>query len=170
MHPLSQYLSIELLFAEVFRVYPAFSFLNRECTPDDGQKSYSLQPDMNFEVPAGLPIYIPTYALHQDAEYYPQPEKFDPERFSPENIHRIPKAAYLPFGYGPRKCLAERLAYMTMRVGLFNLLRSHTIEKCTETPDKIKPHNLVVLMVPDKKIYVRFRRDADTREEKEKSC
>lgn len=150
-----------MFFTEIFRLYPAFSFLNRECTPEDGQPTYSLQPHLDLEVPAGLPIYIPTYALHRDEEFYPNPHQFDPERFSAENITRIPKAAYLPFGCGPRKCLAERLAYMVMKVGLFNVLRDHSIENCSKTPSHISPHNLVVLVVPDKKIYVRLRRDVD---------
>lgn len=118
---------------------------------------------MDFDIPAGLPIYIPIYALHRDEKYFPDPEKFDPDRFSAENFARIPKGAYLPFGSGPRQCLAERLAYMVMKVGLFNVLQDYSVEKCEKTPEQVRPHNLVVLMVPDKKIYVRLRKDEDKR-------
>lgn len=140
-------------------MYPAFSFLNRECTPDNGQSTYSLLPEMDFDVPKGLPVYIPIYALHRDEKYFPEPDKIDPHRFSAENIGRIPRGAYLPFGMGPRSCLAERLAYMAMKIGLVNILRQHSIEQCPKTPKEIHPHNLAMLVVPDKKIFVRIRRD-----------
>lgn len=139
-------------------MYPAFSFLSRECTPEKSA-TYSLEPHMNFDVPAGFPIYVPIYALHRDEQYFPSPDKFDPERFSAENVQAIPKGAYLPFGSGPRQCLAERLAYMVMKIGLFNVLRDHTVEKCSKTPEHIQPLKLVMLVVPDKDIYVRLVRD-----------
>lgn len=110
-------------------------------------------------MPAGLPVYIPTYALHRDEDYFPNPLQFDPDRFSAENVSKIPKGAYLPFGNGPRMCLAERLSYMVMKIGLINVLRDFSVERCTKTPREIHPHNLVVLVVPNKKIYVRLRRD-----------
>lgn len=50
---------------------------------------------------------IPIYGLHHDPEYYPEPEKFDPERFSPENKGKINQYVYLPFGAGPRNCIGE---------------------------------------------------------------
>ena len=86
---------------EVFRLYPAFSFLNRVCTPENGQSTYSLRPFMDFDLPEGVPVYIPIYALHRDPAYFSDPLKFDPERFTPENMAKIPKGAYLPFGAGP---------------------------------------------------------------------
>lgn len=151
-----------LFFPEVFRLYPAFSFLSRECTPDNGRASYSLLPEM-AELPKGLPIYIPTYALHRDEAYFPDAEKFRPERFDADDSNNedneIPKGAYLPFGLGPRHCLAQRLAYVVMKIGLVNILRCHHIEKCNETPENISPHNLAVLIVPNKDILVRVKKD-----------
>lgn len=45
--------------------------------------------------------------LHHDPEYYPNPEKFDPERFSEENKSKRPAYTYLPFGDGPRICIGK---------------------------------------------------------------
>ena len=50
---------------------------------------------------------IPTYAFHHDPEFFPDPEKFDPERFSEENKHKINPLAYMPFGAGPRNCIGK---------------------------------------------------------------
>lgn len=137
-------------------MYPAFSFLSRECTPDNGQQSYMME---NFNVPKGMPVFVPIYALHRDEAYFANPDIFDPERFSPDRISAIPKGAYLPFGYGPRQCLAERLSYIVMKVALFSVLRSHSIEKCPRTPKDIRPHNLATLVVPDQQIHIVLRMD-----------
>lgn len=49
----------------------------------------------------GEGISIPVYALHRDAKYFPNPDKFDPERFCDENKHNIKQGTYMPFGIGP---------------------------------------------------------------------
>lgn len=53
----------------------------------------------------GTPVIIPIWGIHYDAQYFPEPEKFDPERFSDDRKNSIPKCAYMPFGEGPRQCL-----------------------------------------------------------------
>lgn len=63
--------------------------------------------DAKFRFEKGVPIWIPIYGLHHDPKYYPDPEKFDPERFSDENKRNIVPGTYLPFGIGPRKCIGK---------------------------------------------------------------
>lgn len=55
----------------------------------------------------GTGIGIPTFAFHRDPQYFPNPDKFDPERFSEENKHKIHPFAYSPFGLGPRNCIGK---------------------------------------------------------------
>ena len=55
----------------------------------------------------GMKILIPVQGLHYDAQYFSNPEKFDPDRFSPENKLNIPSGVYLPFGDGPRNCIGK---------------------------------------------------------------
>jgi cytochrome P450 family 9 len=50
---------------------------------------------------------IPVWALHRDPKYFPNPSKFDPERFSEENKHNILPMTYCPFGLGPRNCIGK---------------------------------------------------------------
>ena len=52
-------------------------------------------------------VIIPIYALHHDPDYYPHPQKFDPERFNEENKRKRHPFVYLPFGAGPRNCLGK---------------------------------------------------------------
>jgi cytochrome P450 family 9 len=60
-----------------------------------------------MEMHPGEALFIPIIGLHRDPSYYPDPERFDPERFSDDNKHNINPLTYLPFGIGPRICIGE---------------------------------------------------------------
>lgn len=62
-----------------------------------------------------------------DPNYFPDPEKFDPDRFSPENKGNIVSGTYLPFGQGPRVCLGKNFVRMETRCYLANFIRSFRI-------------------------------------------
>jgi cytochrome P450 len=53
-----------------------------------------------FTIEKGNIFFVPIQGFHHDPEYYPEPEKFNPDRFSPENRHNIDADTYLPFGLG----------------------------------------------------------------------
>lgn len=53
----------------------------------------------------GSSILIPIYSIHRDPKYFPEPEKFDPERFSVQNKDKFVSDAFMPFGMGPRTCI-----------------------------------------------------------------
>jgi len=59
-------------------------------------------------IPRGAHVLIPIYAILSDPDYFPNPEKFDPERFSTENKSRLHPASHIPFSLGPRGCLGKR--------------------------------------------------------------
>lgn len=68
----------------------------RKCT-----KEYKI-PGTDQVIPEGHNVILPIYSIQHDAEYYPDPEKFDPERFSAENSEGRNPITYLVFGEGPR--------------------------------------------------------------------
>lgn len=74
-------------------------------------KSFTIEPKLPREkavtLDPGTNIWIPTYAMHRDPNYFPEPEKFDPERFNEENKRNIQSFTYLPFGAGPRNCIGK---------------------------------------------------------------
>lgn len=64
-------------------------------------------PGSDITLPKGQRTIISVMGLHYDAEYYPEPHKFQPERFEDEAKQKIPPFAYLPFGDGPRNCIGK---------------------------------------------------------------
>lgn len=90
---------ILIIFAETLRKYPVVPFLNRELIND-----YTFE-NSKIIIPKGLKIWIPVYGIHHDPDIYPNPEKFDPERFSEDKIKKRHPMHYLPFGHGPRNCI-----------------------------------------------------------------
>jgi cytochrome P450 family 6 len=93
------------MFTETLRKYPILPFLERNSCSD-----YELPaPTGNgtITLPAGTGVYIPVLGLHFDATYFPEPQKFDPDRFTEEIKHSRANYAYLPVGEGPRMCLGK---------------------------------------------------------------
>jgi cytochrome P450 family 6 len=87
--------------SETLRKYPPFPMILRKCSRD-----YTI-PDTQITLKKGVNVGIPILGLHNDPKYYPNPEKFDPERFSEENKRSRPAFTWLPFGEGPRLCIGK---------------------------------------------------------------
>lgn len=84
---------------ESLRIYPPVPFISRLITED-------VQYDGKF-VPRGTIMNVEIYDLHRDPEQFPDPERFDPDRFLPEDVQRRSPYAYVPFSAGPRNCIGE---------------------------------------------------------------
>ncbi|XP_074596439.1 cytochrome P450 4c21-like [Brevipalpus obovatus] len=79
-------------------------------------------------IPKGVLTITFIYSMHHDEEIYPNPDKFDPSRFEPENFAKIPSGAYIPFGDGPRRCIGERLAMLELKLIYSNIIKRFRIE------------------------------------------
>lgn len=75
--------------------------LQRQCDQD-----YTI-PGTNVTISSGTQILISTFGLHMDPEYFPNPERFDPDRFTEEEKLKRQNYTYLPFGDGPRNCIGK---------------------------------------------------------------
>ncbi|XP_045761080.1 uncharacterized protein LOC123864575 [Maniola jurtina] len=109
---------LDMVMCEAMRLNPAIGFLTRKCVED------TLLPTGNIKVDKGTKIMVPIYELHHDSKYHPDPEVFNPERFSAENKKNILDITYMPFGKGNRNCVGMRYAQMQAKSGLIHLLRN----------------------------------------------
>nr|CAH7728519.1 unnamed protein product [Callosobruchus chinensis] len=119
-----------MLISETLRRHPATSGLSRVCT-----KSYQVPGTQVFLKP-GDKVVVPIMAIHMDPEYYPEPEKFDPERFSEKVKSKRHPMAYLPFGKGQRQCIGLRFGVLEAKIGLVAIISKFklTLNKKTESP------------------------------------
>ena len=90
-------------------MFPVLPFLDRKCMSDYDMCAPTGKG--TIRIPAGTGVYIPLLGLHYDPEYYPEPNKFDPERFSEENKQKRPNYTHMPFGEGPRLCIGKLTSY-----------------------------------------------------------
>ncbi|XP_055711548.1 probable cytochrome P450 6a14 [Phlebotomus papatasi] len=118
---------IDQIIKETLRKYPVIDYLLRLCGQD-----YSV-PNTNHVIDKGTYIAIPVHAIHHDPEIYPDPEKFDPERFTEDNIKNRHPYAWLPFGEGPRNCIAMRLGMVQAKIGLASLLSKYRVNVSPRT-------------------------------------
>ncbi|KAF2898215.1 hypothetical protein ILUMI_07962 [Ignelater luminosus] len=125
---------------EALRKYPPAFIIPRICVED-----YQV-PDTDVTIEKGTRVIIPALAIHRDPEFYPDPEKFDPERFSDENKRNIKPFTYVPFGEGPRMCIALRFGLMQTKLGLTVLLKNFkfTLNSRTKVPLVLNPYNIIL--------------------------
>jgi cytochrome P450 len=89
---------------ESLRLFPPAWTLGRRALGDDQIGGY--------HVPRDTVIAVCIYSLHRHPAFWPEPEVFNPERFSPENSEGRHRFAYVPFGAGPRQCIGNSFGLM----------------------------------------------------------
>ncbi|XP_063242831.1 cytochrome P450 6a8-like [Bacillus rossius redtenbacheri] len=118
---------LDMVVSETLRKYPPLAFLNRECT-----RTYRM-PGTSWHVEPGTSVVVSLLGLHRDPAHFPDPLRFDPERFSEQQRGRRPSCVYMPFGEGPRACVGMRFGLMQVKVGLILLLESFVFRPCERT-------------------------------------
>lgn len=120
---------------EALRKWPPAILTDRRCnkryviTNDDAEdRTNNASNSRPLILEEGDEIMIPIFGLHRDPQYYPDPERFDPERFSETNRHNIQANTYMPFGAGPRNCIASRFALMQVKAFLFEMVSTFKFE------------------------------------------
>ncbi|KAH7673105.1 cytochrome P450 3A4-like protein [Aphelenchoides avenae] len=142
---------------ETLRMCPPAVQTNRECN-----EPVTLQ-GIPFEV--GTLMTVPVFAIHYNPEYYPDPEKFDPDRFSPEEKANRDPLTFLPFGYGPRNCVGMRLAEFEIRTTLAVLLRHYNFRAGKTSPDlPLEVESTSGLLKPKQTLYAVAERRSKLRD------
>ncbi|XP_065301003.1 cytochrome P450 4C1-like isoform X1 [Dermacentor albipictus] len=105
---------LECVIKECQRLFPSVPIIGRESVED-----FKLGDHI---IPKGTTIDVFIYALHRDPEVFPDPERFDPSRFLPENISNRHSHAFIPFSAGSRNCIGQRFAAMELKIILATIL------------------------------------------------
>ncbi|KAJ9594228.1 hypothetical protein L9F63_014388 [Diploptera punctata] len=122
---------LDMVVSETLRKYPVLPFLDRKSIKS--QEIPAPSGEGTITIPAGTGIYIPLLGIHYDPKYYPEPQKFNPERFTDENKQSRPNYTHMPFGEGPRTCIGMRFGLMQTKTGLTHILSRYQVEPCKET-------------------------------------
>ncbi|XP_066993572.2 cytochrome P450 4C1 isoform X2 [Anabrus simplex] len=107
---------LEYIIKESLRLCPSVPVIGRHLGEDLTIKTG------NLRIPASSSVLISPYLLHRNPDYYDEPEKFDPDRFLPENCQRRHPYAYIPFSAGPRNCIGQKFALLEMKAVISKIL------------------------------------------------
>lgn len=121
----------EMLFAEAMRLYPPAWIIGRRALGD-----YQIN---GYAVPARTILVMSQYVMHHDARFFPDPFRFDPERWTPEARESRPKFSYFPFGGGPRVCIGESFAWMEGALVLATIAQRFRMRLAPGHPVELQP-------------------------------
>lgn len=128
---------LDAVINESFRMYPVGFVTERLC-----EKEFLLPPTLPgvnpYLVKPGTLIWFPTLALQRDPRYFEDPDTFNPDRFLGEGKKVPGTGEFLPFGIGPRMCIANRFAMLEMKVVIFYLLARCELKPSPKTSIPLK--------------------------------
>ena len=127
---------------ESLRLFPPVIRLERDCNAD------CKLGDSGIHVRKGQLVEVLVYAMHHNEDYFPNPEKYDPDRFLPENRHLILPYTYMPFGNGPRSCIGIRFALMEIKLAMAHILTKYKFTKIDKTEETITFRPMTPLLGP----------------------
>ncbi|GBN00398.1 Cytochrome P450 9e2 [Araneus ventricosus] len=139
---------LDQVIKESLRIYPpATLFTSRICNMDYQVGSITIHK--------GSAVVVPVWDIHHDPDLWPNPKKFDPDRFSPANKASLKSMAYMPFGLGKRNCIGNRFAISEVKIAIFRLLKEFKFETCEKTEDPLTLVCTTTVIGPANGIYLR---------------
>jgi cytochrome P450 family 9 len=146
---------LDQVVSETLRKWPPNFETDRLCVKD--YLIPSTNPDeKGFLVKKGIVALVPMMALQRDPQYYPEPDRFDPERFNDENKSKVVPGTYLPFGMGPRNCIGSRFALLEIKSVFCHLLGKFDITPYDKTEIPMKLSSKHFNMQPEKGFWLRL--------------
>ena len=102
----------------------------------------------------GTLVNFPIYAMHHNPKYFPEPEKFKPERFlkNEDEDNLAAQYAFMPFGGGPRQCIGMRFAMSEIKIAMAKLLANYKIVDTPQTKLDFLPGDSFILTYPEVKV------------------
>ncbi|XP_060528315.1 uncharacterized protein LOC132703207 [Cylas formicarius] len=120
----------EQVILETLRLFPALPFLGRYVRNDI---------DLGTKIiPKGSNVILPLYLIHRNEKFWPNPEKFDPDRFSSQNLANIVPGSYVPFSMGGRDCIGKTYSMIFMKMVVANVVKTFKIESNNQSVEDFK--------------------------------
>ncbi|HWS98230.1 MAG TPA: cytochrome P450, partial [Candidatus Methylomirabilis sp.] len=132
---------------ETLRLYPPAWVMSRRAAEDVEIGGYT--------VPAGSNVIVSQWVTHRDGRFFPNPQSFDPERWTPDNEQALPKFAYFPFGGGPRVCIGNQFALMEAAILLASVAQRYQITMASDSTVEPMPS---ITLRPANGVHVQLRR------------
>ncbi|XP_055680292.1 cytochrome P450 6A1-like [Lutzomyia longipalpis] len=137
---------------ETLRKHPPFGVISRTLSKD-----YKVL-NMDLSLQKGTMVLISVLGFHHDPQIYPEPENFDPERFSSQAIKSRHPYAFLGFGNGPRNCIGMRFALMQIKICLATLLLMYKVSPCSRTQYPIEYSKSSMVLTPKEGCWLRIEK------------
>ncbi|XP_054154796.1 cytochrome P450 3A8-like [Oppia nitens] len=131
---------LEACIAETLRLYNPAAYFTRIANQD-----YTIE-SIGLKIPKGMNVSFDIETLHHNPDYYPEPDCWKPDRFMPENRDRLVPYTYMPFGLGPRNCVAMRFALMETKTAVVYLVNKYHFYRTPETNLQPKPQIMQFLL------------------------
>ncbi|XP_077544588.1 cytochrome P450 3A19-like [Haemaphysalis longicornis] len=141
---------LDMVLNESMRVYPGIvGFVTRRAARD-----YEVN---GLKIPQGMSVMVPVSYLHLDPEVWHEPHRFDPERFSPDNITMIDKASFQPFGQGPRQCIGRNFALLQARLMMCKFISTFRVSVDVEHhKEAIKMQSAFIAATVPNGVWLKF--------------
>jgi cytochrome P450 len=111
---------------ETLRLYPSAPAIGRMTERGGDLGGYDLPPRAE--------VFVSPWVTHRHPDFWPDPERFDPDRFAPEQVHARPRYAWFPFGGGPRACIGQYFAMLEATMAMAMVLREFELRTSPEPP------------------------------------
>ena len=115
-----------MILDETMRLYPPSAVLPRQANMADHIGAYA--------VPKDALVLMSQYVTHRHPDFWPDPERFHPERFTPDRVAKRHRFAYFPFGAGPRVCIGKSLALLEMQMTLVLIAQTYHLKLIPDRP------------------------------------
>ncbi|XP_059057155.1 cytochrome P450 6a2-like [Achroia grisella] len=131
---------------ETLRLHPPTPLTTRLCT------NPCTLSGTDLKIKAKDPVLIPLHCIQRDSKYFPNPDKFDPERFKDD----LNPPGFIAFGDGPRSCPGVRFAQLVAVAGLASILTNYVVEPCARTTPRIHYDPRSVMLKNKGGIWLKF--------------